>query len=111
MLLIENIPPQRHGTSVTFTLPRPLRWNLFEHGFSSSQLKIIYSDFLKMTEVTRLEARYVDNAKLDTLLQQLFGRRYSVKVSSMTGPIIVSLTIARLQVMSLKLRHRDYSQR
>jgi hypothetical protein len=36
-----------------------------------------------MAEITRLEARYVDRAKLDTLLQTTFGD-YSVKVTLAT---------------------------
>jgi len=47
-----------------------------------------------MTEVTRLEARYVVRSKLESLLQELFGGQtnYSVKVStaSLISPMVIA---------------------
>jgi len=49
-----------------------------------------------MTEVTRLEARYVVRSKLESLLQELFGDQtnYSVKVSTARGQLDHSMITA-----------------
>jgi hypothetical protein len=75
-----NIYPVDKGVE-----PGPLRHHISELLLPSgiNQIISMFSQFiLNMTEITHLEARYVDRAKLDNLLEELFrsSSNYSVKV-------------------------------
>lgn len=67
-----------------------------------------------MAAITRLEARYVEKSKLESLLQRLFGDppNYSVKVCA-ANPVYPCFVLMSLRVKEVgwKLRHQESSLR
>ena len=79
---LSNLGSTLRDNNVILTLPADLRLRPIPPlpGSNFINTSLIYR--LKMTEVTRLEARYVVRSKLEDLLQTLFGNstNYTVKV-------------------------------
>ncbi|KAI1284235.1 hypothetical protein F5Y07DRAFT_349142 [Xylaria sp. FL0933] len=59
-----------------------------------------------MTEITRLEAQYIDKSKLETLLKDQFGTQYHVKCQDDVIEVTAERKLSDSEIDSVTIRKR-----